>query len=126
MKVLVDSSVWIDFFRRKNSANQLPELLRADLAVVNQLIMAEIVPALEIRKQRSAIADMNILPNYEMNINWDEIVRLQIRFVKEFRYFVAITDLAIFQNARENDLVLYSFDRDLISLCKMTRHASLK
>ena len=94
--------------------------------MVNQLIMAEIVPALEIRKQKSAIGDLKILPNYEMNINWDQIVRLQIRFVKEFRYFVVITDLAIFQNARENDLVLYSYDRDLISLCKMTRHATLK
>jgi predicted nucleic acid-binding protein len=100
--------------------------LREDLAVVNQLIMAEIVPALEIRKQKSAIADLKILTNYEMNISWDEIVKLQIRFVKEFKYFVAITDLAIFQNARENDLVLYSFDRDLISLCKMTRHTFLK
>ncbi|MCL5268525.1 MAG: hypothetical protein M1469_10545 [Bacteroidetes bacterium] len=126
MKVLVDSSVWIDFFRRRNSANQLPVLLREDLAVVNQLIMAEIVPALEIRKQKSTIADLKILTIYEMNINWDEIVKLQIRFVKEFKYFVAITDLAIFQNARENDLVLYSPDRDLISLCKMTRHTSLK
>ena len=78
MKVLVDSSVWIDFFRRRNSANQLPVLLREDLAVVNQLIMAEIVPALEIRKQKSAIADLKILTNYEMNINWDELVKLQI------------------------------------------------
>ena len=46
MSILVDSSVWIDFFRNKNSKNQLPQLLSEDLVFTNDIILAELIPSL--------------------------------------------------------------------------------
>ena len=126
MRVLVDSSVWIDFFCRRNSSNRLPSLLTEDIAVVNRLVMAEIVPALKIKKDRRTIALLELLVSYDLHIDWAEIIELQTRFVKEFKYFVGITDLIIFQNACDNDLIIYSFDRDIIGLCKLNKYPCLE
>lgn len=126
MRVLTDSSVWIDFFRRTNSANRLPPLLAEDLAAVNDVVMAEIVPALRVKRDKKTIALLKIVISYPIHIDWNEIIDLQTRFVKEFKYFVSITDLIIFQNARQNDLVMYSLDRDMIGLCKLNKHSFLE
>lgn len=126
MRILIDSSVWIDFFRRKNSPNRLAALLTEDLAVVNRLVMAEIVPALRIKGNKRMIGLLKLLVSYDLRIDWDELIELQTRFVKEFKYFVGITDLIIFQNARDNDLVIYSFDRDMIRLCKLNKYGILE
>ena len=126
MRVLIDSSVWIDFFRRTSPANRLPSLLTEDLAVVNELVMAEIVPALKVKRDKKTIALLELLISYPINIDWNEIIDLQARFVKEFKYFAGIADLIIFQNACQNDLVMYSFDRDMIGLCKLNKHSFLE
>jgi len=125
MKVLVDSSVWIDFFRRKNSKNRLPALLKEDLVVVNQLIIAELVPALEVKKDKQTIALLRLLLCHDIIIDWNEIIETQTRFVKAFKYFVGIADLIIFQNAHKNDLMLYSLDKDIVRLCELNKHPIL-
>jgi predicted nucleic acid-binding protein len=126
MRVLVDSSVWVDFFRRKNPKNRLPALLAEDLAVVNRLVMTELVSALKIKKDRNTISLLNLLINYDLYINWNEIIDLQTRFVRQFKNFVGIIDMIIFQNARDNDLIIYSFDRDMIRLCKLNNYTFLR
>jgi len=119
MKVLADSSTWIDFFRRKSSSNQISVLLSEDLVVTNSLILAEIVPALKVKKRKDIVSLLEMLECSDMDVDWNEVVEIQMNFVGTYKYFVGIPDILIFQNALQNNYMLYSFDADINKLCDL-------
>lgn len=51
MSVLVDTSVWVDYFRSGAHSGKLDFLIDENLIVINDLILAEIVPFLEVKNQ---------------------------------------------------------------------------
>ena len=51
MSVLVDSSIWVEYFRGSADDGRLDFLIEENLVVVNQLILAELIPALHLRRQ---------------------------------------------------------------------------
>jgi predicted nucleic acid-binding protein len=125
MKVLVDSSVWIDFFRRRNNVNRLPTLLVEDLAVTNPLILAEIIPALELKNERETVRLLRTFDVFALDPDWDDVIRLQVKFVRRYGHYLGISDLLIVQNAVQNDLPIYSFDNDVKKLCDLVGHECL-
>ena len=44
MSVLVDTSVWIEYFRSGNNFEKLDFLIDENLVVTNDLILAELIP----------------------------------------------------------------------------------
>ena len=46
MVVLVDTSVWIDYFRGAGDSEPLDYLINENLVVTNEIILAELVPFL--------------------------------------------------------------------------------
>jgi predicted nucleic acid-binding protein len=44
MTTIVDTSVWIDYFRVGNNSEKLDFLIDENLIVINDLILAELVP----------------------------------------------------------------------------------
>lgn len=126
MKILADSSVWIDFFRRKNKNNQLPELLVEELVVTNPVILSEILPSLKISKQSRTIELLEAVEKVDMEIDWDLVVETQIQYSKKFNHFVGIPDILIVQNALQKNFILYSFDKDIFNLCEMLKCLILK
>lgn len=126
MKILVDSSIWIDFFRRKNSANQLPTLLAEELAVTNPVILTEILPSLKIAKQSKTIELIEIIETIELNIDWNLIIETQVQYSRKFHHFVGIPDIIIVQNALSNNLIIYSFDKDILNLCEILKCKTLE
>jgi predicted nucleic acid-binding protein len=63
MPVLVDTSVWINYFRGETGAKKLDLLIDENLIVINDLILAELAPFLEIRKQRKPIHLLHLISN---------------------------------------------------------------
>ena len=55
MSVLVDTSVWIEYFRSGNNSGKLDLLIDENLIVINDLILAELVPSLKVRNQNKII-----------------------------------------------------------------------
>ena len=55
MSVLVDTSVWIEYFRTGINSEKLDFLIDENLVVLNDLILAELVPSLRLRNQRKII-----------------------------------------------------------------------
>ena len=55
MSVIVDTSVWIDYFRSGNNSAKLEFLIDEELIVINDLILAELVPFLKVQNQRNII-----------------------------------------------------------------------
>ena len=51
MQVLVDTSVWIDYFRSGLSSSPLDILIDENVIVTNDVVLAELVPFLRVKRQ---------------------------------------------------------------------------
>jgi predicted nucleic acid-binding protein len=111
VSVLVDSSVWIDYFRAGHHATDLEGLLDDNRIVTNDLILAELIPALQLRRQTRLINLLRELERNPLQPDWDEIVRLQTTCLRLGVNGVGIPDLLIAHHAMQNDLQLMARDR---------------
>ncbi len=114
MSVLVDTSVWIEYFRDGVCAEKLDFLIDENLIVTNDLILSELVPFLKIRKQEKLISLLNIITKNNINIFWNHIIEYQYSCLKRGVHGVGIPDLIIAQNAKQNGCSIYSLDKHFI------------
>ncbi|OQC05604.1 MAG: Ribonuclease VapC15 [Candidatus Hydrogenedentes bacterium ADurb.Bin101] len=119
MSVLVDTSVWIDYFRGEGSVDTLDRLIDQNLVVVNELILAELLPFLYQKRQRKLAALLQELQLQPMCINWTEIIEMQTVCLRNGINGVGIPDLMIAQNVLQGGLSLFSRDRhfSLMATC---------
>ena len=111
MSVLVDTSVWIEYFRNRDSLERLDFIIDENLVVTNDLILAELIPFLKFRKQKKIIELLQNINKLQLNINWDEIIDFQVKCFKKGINGVGIPDLMIAQNAKQNNSEIYSIDK---------------
>ncbi len=111
MSVLVDTSVWIEYFRNGNSFEKLDFIIDENLVVTNDLILAELIPFLKIRKQKNIIELLNNINKLPLHIKWEEIIEYQVQCLKKGANGVSIPDLIIAQNAKQNDCEIYTADK---------------
>lgn len=64
MPALVDSSVWIDYFRDGKNSGKLDSFLDDNALVINDIILAELIPFLKIKKQRKIIDLLYSIDNH--------------------------------------------------------------
>ena len=110
MSVLVDTSIWIEYFRSGNNSEKLDFLIDENLIVINDLILAELVPFLRVRNQQTIIKLLNNINKIELSINWDQIIEFQLKCLKNGLNRIGIPDLIIVQNAKQNKCEIYSLD----------------
>jgi predicted nucleic acid-binding protein len=110
MPVLVDSSVWIDYFRRGGNSNKLDYYIDENLLVINDLIITELVPFLKIKKQPKIISLLGSIDKLELTINWNQIIDYQYKCLKKGINGVGIPDLIIAQNAIQSHCEIYTLD----------------
>ncbi len=111
MGVLVDTSIWIDYFKGGDDSTDLSPLIDENLVVTNDIILAELVPYLKIKKQVAVVRLLQEINRLPIQINWDEIVEFQVRCLKAGANGVGIPDLIIAQNAKVNNCKIYSLDK---------------
>ena len=111
MGVLVVTSIWIDYFKGGDDSTDLSPLIDENLVVTNDIILAELVPYLRIKKQFAVVKLLQEINRLHMQINWDEIVEFQVRCLKAGANGVGIPDLIIAQNAKANNCKIYSLDK---------------
>jgi len=116
MSVLIDTSVWVEYFRNSNNCEPLEVLIDENLVATNDLVLAEIIPYLKIRKQRTIIKLLSSINNLGMAINWDQIMDFQYECLKNGINCIGIPDLIIAQNAKQNNCPIYSLDKHFIVL----------
>lgn len=107
MPVLIDSSVWIDYFRNGNNYEKVDFLIDENLVVTNDLILAELTPFLKIRKQNNLIELLHNIETLPIDIDWDQIIQLQYLCLQNGLNGVGIPDLIIVQNAMQNASKIY-------------------
>jgi predicted nucleic acid-binding protein len=112
-QILVDSSIWIDYFKRIESpvSSELDTLIDNGNIYTNDLILSEIIPYLKLKNQKELIDILLSLERLPMNINWNEIIEFQTLNLRTGINKVGIPDLLIVQNVIQNEAVLFTIDR---------------
>ena len=121
MSVLVDSSVWIDYFRSGRTAESLEFLIEQNLVLTNDLILSELLPALTIQKQNRLVVLLRQLAKNPVRIDWENIIRLQTTCLRHGINKVGIPDLIIAQHVLQYDLRLLTHDKHFALLARHFR-----
>jgi predicted nucleic acid-binding protein len=119
--VLVDSSVWIDYFKSSSPAAGLDKLLDDNLLVINELILAELIPYLKLKKQAAVIKSLQEIRRQPLQIDWQEIIELQVLCLKNGSNGIGIPDLIIAQNAKQCACAIYTLDKQLTLLASVLK-----
>jgi len=109
--VLVDTSVWVDYFGGARYATALDALIDDNLLVTNDLILAELVPYLQTRRHTKVVALLQAINRISLEIDWADIINMQVKCLRGGANGVAIPDLVIAQNARQHGCVIFSLDK---------------
>jgi predicted nucleic acid-binding protein len=114
--ILVDTSVWLEFFRVRESpyAEALDRLLEDERVCTANLIKAEIIPGARTPRQfRELKAYFDILPlAREPASLWEEIIDAQFRLKRAGINGISIPDLIIAVVAKTNEKVIFTKDSD--------------
>ncbi|GBE08067.1 tRNA(fMet)-specific endonuclease VapC [bacterium BMS3Bbin11] len=121
MAVLVDTSIWIDYFRGGENSADMEVLIDENLITTNDIILAELVPYLKIKKQTKVIDLLYEVTQIPLDIHWEEIIEFQVKCLKSGANGVGVPDLIIAQNAKQNDCAIYSLDKHFRLLNKVLK-----
>jgi predicted nucleic acid-binding protein len=110
MSVLVDTSIWVEYFRTGDNSETLDFLIDENLIVTNDLILAELIPFLKILNQSKLVNLLLNINRFDLSVNWDQIIEYQYKCLKIGVNGIGIPDLIIAQNAKQNHCEIYSLD----------------
>ena len=110
-KILVDSSIWISYFKNNALYNELDLLIADNQICTNDLILAELVPYLKIKSQNEIIDGLLHLDRIPLETDWNIVINYQILNLKKGINKVGIPDLIILDNVVSNNLILFTEDK---------------
>ena len=110
MSILVDTSIWIEYFRSGKNSEKLDFLIDENLIVINDLILAELVPFLKVRNQQKIIKLLYNINKLNLLIDWNQIIEFQFQCLENGLNGIGIPDLIIAQNVKQNSCAIYSQD----------------
>ncbi|MFZ5860004.1 MAG: PIN domain-containing protein [Spirochaetota bacterium] len=108
--VLIDSSVWISYFRGEMPPDPLDALLDTNNACVNSLILAELIPSIIFKKEEKLKGMLQAMYCLPLRIDWNHIIEMQVKNLENGLGRVGIPDLIIVQNAFQHGAELFSLD----------------
>jgi len=111
MSVLVDTSVWVEYLRGSGASEEVDFLIDEDPLTTNELIQTELLPPLVARGESELVGLLRDLPVCPLQIDWEDIVMLQVACLENGINKLGIPDLIIAQNAIGHGLRLFSMDK---------------
>jgi predicted nucleic acid-binding protein len=111
MNILIDTSVWIDYFRGKSTTDLVDSFIDENVICTNYLILSEIIPALRLSKYTKLINLLKEVTNVPLLINWKKIIDYQTLCLQKGINKVGIPDLIIVDSVIQNNLVLFTLDK---------------
>lgn len=110
-QVLVDSSIWVNYFRTNENAEILTQLFDEERVVINDVILTELLPAMNLYAKKILIEKMRALECLPVFINWEGIISLQTQCLKHGVNGVGLPDLMIVQTALEYRIPIFTIDK---------------
>lgn len=111
MLILVDASIWIDYFKKCAHSSKLDDLLEDNRVLINDVILAELMPLLLIKKQDKIIELLQSVTVLPLQIDWFEIIRWKTICLTSGINGIGLPDLLIAQNSKYHNAVIYSLDK---------------
>jgi predicted nucleic acid-binding protein len=109
-RVLVDSSVWIDYFKSGN-VPLLDQMIIEDLVCTNELILTELSPFLEHKGKFDIVENLQELETIPFSIDWSLIRKYQVLNLQNGVNKVGIPNLIILQQVIQEKISLFTFDK---------------
>lgn len=109
-RILIDSSVWIEYFRT-GKPEKLDRIIEEDLACINELILTELAPSLMMKNETDIIKGLQSIERVPMNIDWDIVRDYQLMNLQNGINKVGVPDLIILQQVIDQKITLFSFDK---------------
>jgi predicted nucleic acid-binding protein len=111
MHILVDTSIWVDYFKSGANSTKLDNLLEDNLVVINDIILTELVPFLIVKKTTHCVELLRSITLLPLKIDWAEIIQWQTACLNTGINGVGIPDLLIAQNSKQYNRDIYSLDK---------------
>ena len=112
--ILIDTSVWIDYFRNGSTADAVDVLLRNNSICVNDIILAELLPSINLRGEDELRELLLSIPRLQLQIDWNELIYMQSQNLQQGLNKVGLPDLMIAQNAIQNNVKLFTCDKHFL------------
>ncbi|MFQ6083214.1 MAG: PIN domain-containing protein [Candidatus Aminicenantia bacterium] len=122
-KILIDTSVWIDYFRNKSSnlSEKVDKILSEDEIYVPKIVIAELIQGAKSEREISIIEDFidafNIIDQKEDS--WMKAGRLSYNLKKKGKT-VYLTDCYIAVIAQEHNCQIFTLDEHFKEIQKVT------
>ena len=107
------------------NSNRVDGLLGDNLVVINNIILAELVPFLAIKKQFKVIELLNNITLLSLQVDWVEIIHWQTLCLSNGHNGIGIPDLLIAQNSKQQNCKIYSLDKHFHLLNKVIEDIQL-
>ena len=107
---LVDTSVWIAYFRGQENVKQLDQIIETNSIRTNDLILSELLPLIRLKNENNLAEILETVQKLPLEINWEQIRNIQLLNLKNGINKVGIPDLIILQNAIQNKATLLTLD----------------
>ena len=111
-RILVDTTIWIEFFRGKSKiADHLEMLLMENAVWTCGVVMFEVLQGIKLEGEKNKIlSNLASLPYVEMTKKlWQSAAELSI-LLKKNAVILPLSDIFIAAVAIENDLSIYTLD----------------
>ncbi len=109
-RILVDSSIWIGYFKDKHRYSVLDDLIANNQICVNDVILSELLPFLYHVGQKEVAEALLAIPKADIKTDWAALIHFQTANLLQGIHKVGIPDLMILQNVLDHTLVLFSAD----------------
>jgi predicted nucleic acid-binding protein len=108
----------VAYFRGTSDLPALDWLIEEGLVVTNDLILAELTPALLVRGERKLVGLLRAIERVPLTVDWSGIVELQVTCLRNGINKVGLPDLIVAQHAMQHGLSLFSLDKHFRLLSK--------
>ena len=112
--VLVDSSVWVDYFKSSDKYPIVDDLIDDYRICTNDIILTELLPSMTHKKEIALANLLRSVNRYAMDIDWQELQLYQLLNIKNGNNKVPVTDILIAQNCIQNNLSLLTKDKHFL------------
>lgn len=119
MEVIIDSSVWVDFFKGGKTSDEMEFLIDENFLLTNDIVLAEIVPFLKLKKQKKLVQLLMDVKKLDLVPDWNEIAVTQYKCLNSGVNGIGIPDHLIAQNAQQNGVSIFSLDKHFAHLEKI-------
>ena len=118
MNNLVDSSVWVEYFKGNQKYSFITDLINTNAICTNDIILTELLPSIIYKKEHKLAELLNCIKKYALIIEWQEIRNIQLLNLKHGNNNIGISDIIIAQNCIQNGLKMIVQDKHFEAMAK--------